>query len=483
MSRVTLVAVFGLIGACLCSQAQIPAKSGRTLRYTLDSANPTYTIPVNPLVNVTVQFPAVIQDLNGRGFTMDVSQASGAYEVSWFQGTSYFTITPLSADANGEPIEPQVRNLNAICYGMPFSIICTPVEDPKNAPTIVLFEPSDQLADRTQGEQPPYVTRSRTIPQSRLVSSGAAAIISGVDTMKMLLAMPDENAIADALVQLNSKAPEEEPDYLFSMRGGIGNPEISIQKYGTHTIELTDVLRVDRRDLLVFNIRVTNTSKTQILLDSESFKVRSGDEVFDQVTVDIAPLIAPGQTVEGQVAIIGSPNTGPNYVRPDNDFVVSVDLITDATVVGGDDDVEQPRNSDVVHFKPSPENAPKKTAAAPPRPSPTTSTPPPMPSPTPMAVPTPDPTPTPTPAPTPTPTPTPVPTPIPTPTPAPKPVPQDPTKPVEPPEEIRRALPMAVPISMPQESPTASPQPTPVGKELESGKSVPLDEQITIQID
>ena len=275
--------------------------SSRIRHYEL-SEETAYYIPSHPLVSVTLKFPAPIEDLNGAGFALDPEQAGAEYEVAFHPGASYLTVKPIGHSSQDGAL--QVRNLNVICQGTPYSILMQPVSRASESPTIVFFD----KADATRGN---YLVKSKRAPKKAIKPTKPTQIIGAMDTMKLLMAMPDEQALKQALRIL--------PNVSFAQ----GSKEM-LDHYGTYQIGVRSVLRLNQHDMLVFAIRITNNGKETLLIDPESFLVRVGDHVYEQVSVDVSPLIAPQQTVEGFVVIIGSPNGAPNYLDPQNEFHISV---------------------------------------------------------------------------------------------------------------------------------------------------------------
>lgn len=263
----------------------------------------SYEIPAAPGVTTTIAFPDPVNDLHGAGFTRDPESVGGDFEVQARPGERYISVTPLQSDV--------VRNLNIVLrdgriFALQFSTVKTDVE----VPLTVFFEdgPKPEATD-----DHPRISKSRKPPVNPFESSGAARILGALDTMKMLMALPSEVELRQAMDLI--------PDARLSVRDG------EMTDYGTHAIVLDRVLRLDDKDILVFALRVLNRSDADILVDPEGFLIRVGDRVYQQVTADVAPRVRKGEGAIAFVAMIGSPDGSPNWLDPDNDFRVSVALL------------------------------------------------------------------------------------------------------------------------------------------------------------
>jgi hypothetical protein len=92
--------------------------------------------------------------------------------------------------------------------------------------------------------------------------------------------------------------------------------------YDDFSVRLERVIRNNKIDALGFEVVITNKTGRTLYFDPESFGVRVGENVYEQVTADPLPALAPHSEMEAWFEIITSPSGSPNYLAPDNDFSV-----------------------------------------------------------------------------------------------------------------------------------------------------------------
>jgi len=270
--------------------------------------NTLQEIPMHVSVTLTIQFPYVIDGLNGAGFTPDITKAAGEFLISYTAPNNYFSLYPLVD-------HPLPRNLNIIVKDKIYVLRPYLVSDPDKAWTALIFE--DTQKDKEKTEPHPRVYKSIVVPKGKLVASSAAKIIGIIDMTKMLSQVKEP--ILNELLNVM-------PDVSVSLR------QNDFQEYDTHRVFLDIVLRHGKYDILVFGVRVINDSQEEIIFNPESFTVRCGEQVFTQVISDFQGKVQPGESAIGYFAIVGSAEGYPNYLSPNNQFRVSIDLLNPSNV-------------------------------------------------------------------------------------------------------------------------------------------------------
>lgn len=265
-------------------------------------------IPMHPSVTLTIQFPHIIDGLNGAGFTPDITKATGEFLISYTAPNNYFSLYPLVDN-------PLPRNLNIVVKDKIYVLRPYLVSDPDKAWTALIFEDPEKIKE--QKEPHPRVHKSIVPPKRRLEPSSTARIIGMIDMTKMLSQIKEP--ILNELLNVM-------PHVSVSLR------QNDFQQYQTHRIFLDIVSRHDKFDILVFGLRVINDSQEDILLNPESFTVRCGQQVYTQVVSDFQGKVFPGESAIGYFAIIGTAEGNPNYLSPNNAFQVNIDFLRPANV-------------------------------------------------------------------------------------------------------------------------------------------------------
>lgn len=270
--------------------------------------NSPQEIPMHPAVTLTIQFPHIIDGLNGAGFTPDITKATGEFLISYTAPNNYFSLYPLVDN-------PQPRNLNIVVKDKIYVLRPYLVSDPNKAWTALIFEDPEKM--KAQKEPHPRVHKSIVAPKRRLETSSTAKIIGMIDMTKML-SQVKEGTLNELLNVM--------PHVSVSLR------QNDFQQYQTHRIFLDIVSRHDKYDILVFGVRVINDSQEDIVLNPESFTVRCAQHVYTQVVSDFQGKVSPGESAIGYFAIIGTAEGNPNYLSPNNAFQVNIDFLSPPNV-------------------------------------------------------------------------------------------------------------------------------------------------------
>ncbi len=281
----------------------------RMLELVLDDGK-IFRIPTHPTVNTTIIFPEPIGGLDGAGFTLDPSVASGDFLLAFTPGASHITITPLTEAAR--------RNINVVIGGRVYVIEAYPV------PSFVLATASAKFVRQvanfvrngmggTYGatDEDLLAKRSAAPPKPQFQPAGAAKLVGLLDVIKLF------SGLRKAELEATLRAM---PHIQLATRGRAAE----IQDCGHFTLHLDRVVRNNKIDAIAFEVTVRNKTKRPIVFDPESFAVRVGDQLHPQVVTDFAPTLGAGQEAKAYFVIITSPDGTPNYLAVDNDFQVSV---------------------------------------------------------------------------------------------------------------------------------------------------------------
>lgn len=262
-----------------------------------------HEIPMHHSVTLTIQFPHIIDGLNGAGFTADATKPFGEFLVSYTEPNNYFSLYPLVEN-------PLPRNLNIIVKGKIYVLRPYLTPDPNKAWTALIFKDPETAKDK----EPPHprIYKSTRLPTKKLETSSTAKIIGMIDMTKML------SQIKEPILK---ELLETMPDISVSLR------QNDLQEYGTHRVFLDIVSRHDKYDILVFGVRIINDSQENIVLNPESFTVRCGNQVYTQVVSDFQGRVQPRESAIGYFAIIGTAEGSPNYLSPNNTFQVHIDVL------------------------------------------------------------------------------------------------------------------------------------------------------------
>lgn len=311
------------------NDAAVGADSGgqpTVLRIELDEEIPV-PVPTSMIRTTTVVFPFPIEDLHGTGFTPNPGKIRGEFFVAARPGKNYLSITPL--------VEGVRRNLNIIANGKVYSLDVYPASPRGAAAFSVLLRVSapkavPATAPRSEpgigpGAQPgagagPEVKRSLVKPATELAPAGAARVIGVMDALKLLAGISDKAAA--------QKAANLMPAVQFVARSQ-AQIERETQDLQGLKLSVTHVLRNSRLDAVAFAVLVSNTTKTAVSIDRQSFTVRVADPAsgpsYEAVTADVDPAIAPGASKRAFFVVVGGAIQGSrNYLDPEkNRFFVS----------------------------------------------------------------------------------------------------------------------------------------------------------------
>jgi hypothetical protein len=277
--------------------------------------NAVVYVPTHPNVTLFLQFPDVIADYTGRGFSDNPSEVAGDFYVRHLDGDSYLSVTPLTEDAR--------RTLHVVCSGKGYPIHLFPApEDAAWDKVIFSFAdvgvaPGPQKAKARNASRKgassasnnPGVERSSKAPSKKEKTLSSERALGMVDTLRMLSNLPERKA--RAMVASNSAL------------------SLSIkekrQNCGDYSITTHFVLRDGIYDALGFYITIENATKDELVFAPPSFTVRAGEHVYTAATVDMDPVVKPRARAAAFVVVAGNGTGGENHLSVENDFRISLD--------------------------------------------------------------------------------------------------------------------------------------------------------------
>jgi hypothetical protein len=295
-----------------------------------------YFIPTHPRVTTTVRFPREIGAPDGSVavFAEDAEKAATAeYLVSWQQGESYFTITPLRS--------ARMANLNVPYQGNTYVLYFYPVDDPLNAAaSVTLGEGTGSAtvaAPVASGIAPPpaasptenAVQRASAPPESPFVAATPSRLLGLLDRLKLIHAT-EPGARLTALTQsmgVQLAFSREDVAAVQSRDLALNDTDLiaGLNDYGWYQVVLLRAVRDRRLNCIGFICLVRNTSDRVLAFDVNSFGARAGAEYLMQKVSDATPILQPHEQAPAYF-IVEPPRNSP--LQAANAWRISVDLLS-----------------------------------------------------------------------------------------------------------------------------------------------------------
>lgn len=325
--------LWALASATGHGQVILPGPDPHIRRVILDE-NVTHLVPAWPKITTSVLFPYALEDVSGVGFSKDPTRTRGDFYVKVEPRSPKLDVTPI--DDPRVRTTPMVagegRNLNVMAGGKVYVLFFFLAESRDQALTKLVFvRAEDLLTERRAHQIEPAVatatpaaspavpvSRSLTLPPRPFSPAGDARIMGVLDTIKLL-----SGTYGETRRQLLERMPQIQLSD--RTERDAGNPGLLAQDtadYDDFSVRLERVIRNNKIDALGFEVVITNKTGRTLYFDPESFGVRVGENVYEQVTADPCPALAPHGEMEAWFEIITSPSGAPNYLAPDNDFSV-----------------------------------------------------------------------------------------------------------------------------------------------------------------
>ena len=232
-----------------------------------------YAVPVSGRRITTISFPGPISAIDGAFVTTDPKNP-GLFQLAHTKGTSYFSARALAKDAT--------TNLNVRWNGKTYVFELKESSEPCYS---VLLQPRDTAKER----------------QRRLLTS------------PRLLGMLDK-AKAFPLLKLNYPESVADVDYRN------GGKEPSVSDCSEYEIRLQEAFRFNADDTLVFRLAVKNKTAKPIELVPERTQLKVGSRTYFPSVAQLPSSIPPNTTIQGYLAVTGTPDGDRNDLSLKNDF-------------------------------------------------------------------------------------------------------------------------------------------------------------------
>ena len=307
-----------------------PADPSAVIQTIALNATRPYFVPTHPRVTTTIRFPGEIGAPDGSvaAFTEDAGKQPSEYLVTWQQGDSYLTVTPLK--------DAPMANLNVPFGGQTYVLYFYQVTDPLKAiaslnlvanPADLQVEPTTLATASTANAPVPQVVRRSTPPIAETIAATPPRLIGILDRLKLIHATPAGPALlalAKAMnVQVAVNGDSSVPpgsgtgDFVSRLRAITTNA-------GLYEIVPVRVVRDHRLNCVGFVCLLRNTSDQELVFDVSSFGARAGAEYLVQRVSDAQPVLKPGEQSAAYFVVVPPPSAP---LLATNDWRISVDLV------------------------------------------------------------------------------------------------------------------------------------------------------------
>src|SRR5260370_15028963 len=286
----TAAILFSTLLGVLSVQGQIilPGPDPQIRRIILDE-RVTQLIQTYEKTTTTVVFPYAIEDASGVGFSKDPTKTRGDFYIKTEAKSPKIDVVPIDdLKVRTSPLESgQGRNLNVYVGGKGYVLQFFLAPTQADCATLVVFVRLEDLKPQlpvTQvslgtAQTPQNVTRSLQPPKSPFQPAGAARVVGVLDQIKL---------ISGTYGDTRQKLLAQMPHINLSDRVGrdVNNPALQSEdttEYDDFSIQLVRVIRNNKIDALGFEVLITNKTERTIYFDPESFGVRVGENVYNQV--------------------------------------------------------------------------------------------------------------------------------------------------------------------------------------------------------
>jgi hypothetical protein len=232
-----------------------------------------YAVPVSGKRITTISFPGPISAIDGAFVTTDPKNP-GLFQLAHTKGTSYFSTRALAKDAT--------TNLNVRWNGKTYVFELKESSEPCYS---VLLQARDTAREKQR--------RPLTSPR--------------------LLGMLDK-AKAFPLLKLHYPEAVEGVDYRD------GGKEPSISDCSEYEVRMQEAFRFNADDTLIFRLALKNKTTKAIEFVPERTQLKVGSRTYFPSVAQLSSSIPPNNTIEGYLAVTGTPEGNPNDLSLKNDF-------------------------------------------------------------------------------------------------------------------------------------------------------------------
>jgi hypothetical protein len=103
---------------------------------------------------------------------------------------------------------------------------------------------------------------------------------------------------------------------------------------GLYQLVLLRAVRDSSLDAVGFVVLMRNTSDQPLVFDPRTFSARCGAALYTAQVIDAPGTLKPHETQAGYFAIVGAGDGRPGYLEADNDWRISVALISPQLAAG-----------------------------------------------------------------------------------------------------------------------------------------------------
>ncbi len=263
------------------------------------------SMPLSAYTTITITFPGELEGISGAGFTTDYSKKPGDYVLEYVQGARHLSIIPVSNE-----VPP--RNLNVVYGGNTYVFIpyiASKVEDSWLA--LNLYEkPVLKEANRSN-----EIKRLKGTPNNKFEQATPARLLGMIDSLKLISGTKDFSKQKE-LVKLMDHL---ECNLMMDQK----------MHYGDYILSIDKVIRNKKIDALCFEVSIQNLTSKALYINPESFSVRVGSSLYNQVLSDVSVDLKGLKTQKGYFVIVGNGGGQANWLSVNNRFQASMDIIKD----------------------------------------------------------------------------------------------------------------------------------------------------------
>lgn len=276
--------------------------------------NEVISIPTNPSVTLFIQFPAVVTDYTGRGFSSDPQREAGDFYIRHVDGDSYLSIAPLTELAE--------RTIHIVCEGRGYPIHLFPANGEYSWDKVIFIKPEPPkpvvTKERKSELEETSFSARRTLkaPRSNHLATeklSAERLKGMIDVMRLLANLTEKKA--KAVVATNP---------LLTLARFDRPP----QDFGDFTVTQHFALRNEFYDAIGFAVSIENRGGRPIGFVPDSFTVRASEHVYHAIFTDFDPHVGGRDHVSAFFIIAGNGVGGFNDLSVDQEFSVSLDVRT-----------------------------------------------------------------------------------------------------------------------------------------------------------
>jgi len=343
-------------------------------------------VPVHPRIATTISFPRSIGEPLGTGFidaeaigktdganAKTSAAVKGEYVIDFEQGDAFFTVQPTARS--------ELLNLNVPFEGATIVFYFYPVENPLSALASLILQdklPSGSNAGMAHGESAqraeigsptginpttramaaadlPLPTKTGSAKnhfvsdQNGRTDPTAVAGIQKTDTLPPSHFLPATPARLDGflrklrMVHAAQLGPElDELSKALKVSVAVSTAESAsdtslahpVNDSGLYQLVLLRAVREPVLDAVGFVVLMRNTSDQALVFDPRTFCARCGVARYTAQVIDAPAALKPRETLAAYFAIVGAGDGRPGFLQADNDWRISVALVSPRVAPG-----------------------------------------------------------------------------------------------------------------------------------------------------